>query len=266
MKTIFITGASSGIGKETAKYFANKGWRVIATMRNPDKAGELAAMENVIVMPLDLTDSQQISDTCSKALEQYDVDVLFNNAGYAVIAPLEEIPEEKIRQQFDTNVIGMILVTQQFIPHFKKRKAGTILTTTSFAGIAALPRDCVYGAVKRAQHGVIESLYYEMKPFGVSVKALIPNGTRTNFKVELNVLTGYENVAKNQLAFLLDGDEAFPGPEEAAETAWIAVNDGKDQIDYPADHICKRIYAKWDSMNKEEFKNYFCGNIFPEQK
>lgn len=266
MKTIFITGASSGIGKETAKYFANKGWRVIATMRNPDKADELADMENVVVMPLDLTNSAQIRETCAKALEQYDVDVLFNNAGYAVIAPLEFIPEEHIRKQFDTNVVGMILVTQQFIPHFKARKAGTILTTTSFAGIIALPRDCVYGAVKRAQHGVIESLYYELKPFGVSVKALIPNGTKTNFKVELGTMTGYEQPAKNQFKFLLDGDEAFPGPREAAETAWIAVNDGKDRLDYPADHICKRLYDKWASMGKEEYKNYFYDRVFLEKE
>lgn len=266
MKTIFITGSNSGIGKETAKYFAQRGWRVIATMRDMEKAGELATMENVVVMPLDLTNSEQIRETCQKALKEYDVDVLFNNAGYAVIAPLEYIPEEKIREQFDTNVIGMILVTQQFIPHFKERKAGTILTTTSFAGITALPRDTVYGAVKRAQHGVIESLYYELKPFGVSVKALVPNGTRTNFRVEVGIATGYEKPAQNQLKFLLDGEEAFPGPDEAAETAWNAVHDGKDQLDYPADHICKRIYEKWQSMAKEEYKNYFYDRVFLEKE
>ena len=81
MKTIFITGASSGIGKATAELFSANGWQVIATMRNPEKGKELAERPNIVVMPLDVTDTQQIKDTCRKALEQYDIDVLFNNAG-----------------------------------------------------------------------------------------------------------------------------------------------------------------------------------------
>lgn len=159
MKTIFITGASSGIGRETTKYFSQNGWRVVATMRNPEKAGELAKMENVVIMPLDLTNPEQIRETSKKALEQFDVDVLFNNAGYGIMAPFERLPETEIRKLFETDVIGTMLVTQQFIPHFKKRKAGAILTTTSLAGIIALPRDGAYGAAKRAQQGMVESLH-----------------------------------------------------------------------------------------------------------
>ena len=164
MKTIFITGASSGIGKATTELFSAKGWRVIATMRNPEKGKELAVLPNVVVMPLDLTDSRQIKETSREALEKYDVDVLFNNAGYGIMAPLERIPEEEIRKLFDTDVIGAMLVTQQFIPHFKQRRSGVILTTTSLAGTIAFPRDAVYGAAKRAQEGMMESLWYEMKP------------------------------------------------------------------------------------------------------
>lgn len=104
-------------------------------------------------MPLDVTDTQQIKDTCRKALEQYDIDVLFNNAGYGIMAPLETFSEADIRRLFDTDVIGTMVVTQQFIPHFKKRRSGAILTTTSLAGIIAFPRDAVYGAAKRAQEG-----------------------------------------------------------------------------------------------------------------
>ncbi len=87
MKTIFITGASSGIGRETTKYFANHGWRVIATMRNPQKAGELADLPNVVIMPLDLMNPEQIRETSQTALAEYDVDVLFNNAGYGMMGP-----------------------------------------------------------------------------------------------------------------------------------------------------------------------------------
>lgn len=120
MKTIFITGASSGIGKATAELFSANGWQVIATMRNPEKGKELAERPNIVVMPLDVTDTQQIKDTCRKALEQYDIDVLFNNAGYGIMAPLETFSEADIRRLFDTDVIGTMVVTQQFIPHFKK--------------------------------------------------------------------------------------------------------------------------------------------------
>ena len=166
MKTIFITGASSGIGKATAELFAAKGWQVIATMRNLKKGEELAKLPNVVLMELDVTNSMQIREVCQKVLSEYDVDVLLNNAGYGIMAPLEVPSEAEIRKLFDTDVIGTMLVTQQFIPHFKKRKGGAILTTTSLAGIIALPRDGVYGAAKRAQEGMVESLYYELKPFG----------------------------------------------------------------------------------------------------
>ena len=266
MKTIFITGSSSGIGLATAKLFAQRGWRVIATIRNPEKAGELADMENVVVMPLDLTDPARIRDTCAKALEKYDVDVLFNNAGYGIMAAFERLPEEAIRKVFDTDVIGTMLVTQQFIPHFKARKAGTILTTTSLAGIIALPRDGAYGAAKRAQQGMLESLYYELKPFGVNVKAIIPGGTKTNFQTPVNDKTGYEEVAKRQSAYLKNGHERFPGPEEAADTVWEAVHDGKDQINYPADSICRELYDQYTEMGMERFKAYFCELLYGERE
>ena len=262
MKTIFITGASSGIGRETTKYFANHGWRVIATMRNPQKAGELADLPNVVIMPLDLMNPEQIRETSQTALAEYDVDVLFNNAGYGMMGPFEKLPEDEIRKLFDTDVIGTMLVTQQFIPHFKARKGGAILTTTSLAGIIALPRDGAYGAAKRAQQGMVESLYYELKPFGVKAAALIPGGTKTNFQTPVNILDGYEEPAARQREYLLDGGAEFPGPEEAAETVWEAVNDGKDQINYPADHVCRKLYDQYQSMKLEEFKLSFYSRIF----
>lgn len=123
MKTIFVTGASSGIGRETTKYFSEKGWRVIAAMRNPQKAGDLAELPNVVIMPLDLMNPEQIRESSRKALAEYDVDVLFNNAGYGMMGPFEKLPEDEIRKLFDTDVIGTMLVTQQFIPILKHERA-----------------------------------------------------------------------------------------------------------------------------------------------
>lgn len=104
MKTIFITGASSGIGRETTKFFAAQGWQVIATMRNLKKAGDLNDLPNVTIMPLDVTDTAQIRETCQKAPAAHDVDVLLNNAGYGIMAPFERIPESEIRKLFETDV------------------------------------------------------------------------------------------------------------------------------------------------------------------
>lgn len=257
MNTIFITGASSGIGKATTELFSSKGWQVIATMRNPEKGKELAKLPNVIIMPLDITNSQQIKETCGKAIAQYDIDVLFNNAGYGIMAPMERIPETEIRKLFDTDVIGTMLVTQEFIPHFKKRRSGAILTTTSLAGIIALPRDAVYGAAKRAQEGMLESLYYELKPFSIAVKSIIPGGTKTNFQTPLNDRTGYEKIAANQQKYLLHGNAEFPGPEEAANVVWQAATDRQDRLHYPSDSVCQHLYDQYTEMGVEKFKHYF---------
>lgn len=262
MQTIFITGASSGIGRETTKFFSAQGWRVIATMRNLKKGEDLAALPNVILMPLDVTNTQQIRETCQKALAEYDIDVLLNNAGYGIMAPFERIPEAEIRKVFETDVFGTMFVTQQFIPHFKARRRGAILTTTSLAAIIGLPRDGAYGAAKRAQQGMVESLYYELKPFGVFVKAMIPGGTKTNFQTPLNDLTGYEKIAANQRKYLLAGNDEFPDATEAAQIIFEAATDGKDRINYPTDSVCQKLYDQYQSMGVEEFKIYFGKLLF----
>ncbi len=137
------------------------------------------------------------------------------------MAPLERIFEADIRNLFDTGVIGTMRVTQQFISHFKKRRAGVILTVTLLAGTIAFLRDAVYGTAKRAQEDMVESLYYEMEPFGVAVKSIIPGGTKTNFRTPLNDLTGYERAAANQRKYLRDSHTVFCLPKKPpAPSGW----------------------------------------------
>lgn len=262
MNTIFITGSSSGIGKETVKLFSKNGWRVIATMRNPEKGQELASLPNVVIMPLDVTKSEQIRTTCRTAMEQYDIDVVFHNAGYGMKAPMEVASEAEIRHLFDTDVIGTMLIVQQFIPYFKKRRSGTLMINSSLAGIIALPLDGVYGAAKRAVTSMCESIYYELKPFNVAVKVMLPGGTKTNFQMPLNVTEGYEKAAANQRQYLLDGHDEFASPEESAHIAWLAATDGKDQIHYPMDTVCQKLYDQYMSLPIEEFKTYFYHRLF----
>lgn len=106
-KTIFITGASSGLGKATAKLFQSKGWNVIATMRNPQNENELSQLENIILLPLDVTNLEQIQETVRKAIEFHDIDVVFNNAGYGLMGAWETLNDDKILRQLDTNLLGI---------------------------------------------------------------------------------------------------------------------------------------------------------------
>ena len=111
--TILITGASSGIGKATAKLFAERGWNVIATMRRPEAEDELTALDNVLVTRLDVTDEASIRQAVAQGLERFgQIDVLLNNAGYGAYGLLEAFPMDRVRRQFDTNVIGLLEVTK----------------------------------------------------------------------------------------------------------------------------------------------------------
>lgn len=168
MKTIVITGSSSGIGKASAKLFAEKGWTVIATMRTPENEKELNQLENVYLYPLDISNFEQVKKTSEEILKKFDVDVLFNNAGYGMKFKFEDMTEEEMKRSLDTNILGTVRVTQQFIPHFKKRKSGMILTTTSLAGEMGLILDGVYAADKWALTGMSEMLYYELAPYNYS--------------------------------------------------------------------------------------------------
>lgn len=120
-KSIFITGASSGIGKETAKLFASKGWTVFATMRHPENVNDYDEMDNVITYPLDVTDNDQIQKVVGDITDKYGtVDVVVNNAGYGLLGPFETNTRDEIKQQFDVNLFGMMDVTRAWLPGMRK--------------------------------------------------------------------------------------------------------------------------------------------------
>lgn len=116
-KSIFITGTSSGLGRATAKLFASRGWKVIATMRNPERDAELKNISGVTLMSLDITHPQQIKTAAEQAVAIHSIDVVFNNAGYGLAGPLEGLADEQIIRMVNTNLMGTIRTTKAFIPH-----------------------------------------------------------------------------------------------------------------------------------------------------
>lgn len=240
-KTIFITGASSGIGKATATFFAENGWDVIATMRNPEKIKEaFKKYPNIKLLTLDVLEEKSIKKAFSDSLKACkSIDVLFNNAGYGLVGPFESMTQEQIRQQIDTNLIGTMNVTHEFIPYFRERKQGIIITTTSMGGLLTFPLYSIYHATKWALEGFLESLQFELKQFNIKVKNIEPGSINTDFYdrsikyAEKKELTDYDRyftvVNKNMLNAL----RSAPGPEVVAKKVFEAANDASYRLRYP---------------------------------
>ena len=150
--TIFITGSSSGLGRAAAKLFASRGWTVLATMRRPDQEKEIAHPK-VVLLKLDITDPRQITDAANEALARGEVDVVFNNAGYGMAGPLEGVTDEQMLRMVHTNLMGPIRVTKAFTPHFRAKRAGLFINTTSIGGLITVPFNSMYHATKWALEG-----------------------------------------------------------------------------------------------------------------
>lgn len=257
MKTIFITGASAGLGKATAKLFQAKGWRVIATMRQPEKETELNQLDNIVLLPMDVTNAEQVTATVQRILQSEEVDVVFNNAGYGLIGPMESYTEEQIIKQFDTNVFGVFRVTRAFIPYFKARKKGLFLTTTSICGIASTPLSSVYCASKWALEGWSEGMSYDLAQLGIGIKTIAPGGIKSNY---MNVMEVVEDPAYNSLnAKMSEGFSdgtlmQFTDPEVIAGVVFEAATDGRDQVRYLAGADAVKTNQKKDEEGHEGYR------------
>ncbi len=181
-ETTLITGASSGIGRATAKLFQSKDWNVIATMRNPEKETELASLENVLVKKLDVLDLESIQNAVIEGVQKFgQIDVLLNNAGYVAYGTLESFSREKIVRQFNTTVIGLLDVGKAILPHFRQIKSGIIINISSIGGKITFPLGALYHETKFAVKGISESLSFEVEQFGGQVKIVEPGMIATEF-------------------------------------------------------------------------------------
>ncbi|WP_333849452.1 SDR family oxidoreductase [Leclercia sp.] len=236
MKTVMITGCSSGFGLETARYFLEQGWKVIATMRTPQK-GLLPQSDRLRLLALDVTSQQSIDRAVSDA---GDIDVLVNNAGVGMLNALEGVSPEAVREVFATNTLGTIAMTQAFLPQFRQRRSGAIVNVTSAVTLKPLPLLAVYTASKAAVNAFTESLALELAPFTIRVGLVLPGRSpATRFGENAQRVMGEipeEYAAFSQRIFhgMQDERAKVTRPEEVAQAIWQMATDPATPLRLPA--------------------------------
>ena len=263
MSSIVITGSSSGIGKATAKYFAQKGWKVAATMRRPEQETELNKLANISLYALDVTDDASIARASEEILKDFStVDAVLNNAGYGLIGPFEAASPEQIHRQFDVNVFGLMRVTRAFLPHFRKRRAGIFLNVSSMGGLVTFPIISLYHSSKWAVEGFSESLFFEMEELGVQVKIIEPGGVKTDFGTRSLVVASREDITDyDALSTKMQnaGSSFFHSAtaEQIAEAIYGAATDGKKQLRYLVGEDAKQLVG----LRKEKGDDGYIASI-----
>jgi NAD(P)-dependent dehydrogenase (short-subunit alcohol dehydrogenase family) len=239
MKTVLITGCSSGFGRATASLFLERGWNVVATMRAPEKS-DLRASTRLRVLRMDVTVRGSIDDGIREGMEAFDgLDVVVNNAGIGLMAALEATSEKLIHELFETNTFGAIAVSQAVVPHFRERRGGVLVNVTSSAAIVPMPLVSIYNATKCAIDGFTESLAYELSLFGVRAKIVQPGfSPHTSFianstdRMSGLVSEPYAPYTA-QLTSGMDGAKTTTGAD-VANAVWLAATDESKRLRYPA--------------------------------
>jgi NAD(P)-dependent dehydrogenase (short-subunit alcohol dehydrogenase family) len=251
-KTVFITGASSGIGRSTALYFQKQGWNVAATMRSPDqeinRTNSLANLDRVICLKLDVTDRHTITDAVAESIAKFGaIDVLVNNAGYGMLGAFESSTPEQIQRQFDTNVFGLMETTRTVLPHFRDRKQGVIVNVASIGGRVAFPLYSLYHATKWAVEGFSESLQHELLAFNIRDKIVEPGPIKTDFyersadRTSNPYFPEYDEFSNRILTKLNKIGTTGALPEVVAKTIYTASTDKSWKLRYPADPLAKQL-------------------------
>lgn len=248
--TILITGASSGIGKATARRFQAEGWNVIATMRSPERESELTSLDRVLVTRLDVLDLASIKSAVGAGLQRFGrIDVLLNNAGYGAYGPLEATPLDKVRRQFDVNVMGVLAATQAVLPHFRRQRSGVIINISSIGGKITFPLGTLYHGTKFAVEGLSEALHYELLPLGVRVRIVEPGMVQTDFAGRSfdfsndAAMTEYQPLVGAFMAALGPMAANASHPDAVAEVIFRAATDEGDQLRYEAGPDAEQLLA-----------------------
>jgi NAD(P)-dependent dehydrogenase (short-subunit alcohol dehydrogenase family) len=238
MTTVLITGCSSGFGLETARYFLERGWTVVATMREP-REDILSASARLKVLPLDVTDGASIA-ACLEAAGP--IDVLVNNAGVGLLNALEGVPMEAARRVFETNTLGTIAMVKAVLPQFRQRRAGVIVNVTSTVTLAPLHLLSVYTASKAAVNAFTECLALEVEPFGIRARIVLPGrapetafGQNARKHMPLGIPDAYSEIAEGVFAKWADEPVGeVTHVTDVAEAVWRAATDPTCPMRLPA--------------------------------
>jgi NAD(P)-dependent dehydrogenase (short-subunit alcohol dehydrogenase family) len=274
-KTVLITGASSGIGNAAARCFARNGWNVIATMRSPDAEKDLVCLDDMLVTRLDVQDHESIGKAIEAGIARFGkIDALINNAGFSLSGIFEMLSREKIREQFDVNVVGVMDVTRAMLPHFRKNKGGLIINISSRAGLVGLPMISLYCATKYALEGFSESLAYELASQNIIVQIIEPSGgvTSTNFSERMgkervqDSLADYSDfVARTSAAFAGMRSARKTSADEVAQVIHDAATDGTNRLRYFTGEDTGGFVKAKREMSEPDYINFMRSRFLPQQ-
>jgi NAD(P)-dependent dehydrogenase (short-subunit alcohol dehydrogenase family) len=236
MNTVLITGCSSGFGLETARYFLDRDWTVIATMRTPNPS-LFQASDRLKILPLDVTDAGSVARAVKEA---GPIDVLVNNAGVGLLNAVEGIGMDQAREVFETNTLGTIAMTKAFLPQFRERRAGVVVNVTSTVTLRPLHLLSVYTASKAAVNAFTESMALELEPFGVRARLVLPGlapetafGANARERMGMDISEPYAEIAAQVFAgFQSPGKVTRPA--DVAEAVWRAATDPSCPMRLPA--------------------------------
>jgi NAD(P)-dependent dehydrogenase (short-subunit alcohol dehydrogenase family) len=235
--TILITGCSSGFGLDTARFFLDRGWHVIATMRVP-RDDLLPRSERLRVLPLDVSDAASIRQ-CVEAAGP--IDALVNNAGIGLLAPLEGVTLDQARAVFETNTLGTLAMTQAVLPQFRQRRTGVIVNVTSSVTLKPLPLLSVYTGSKAAVNAFTESLALELAPFGIRARLVLPGrspetrfGDNARQRMTGEPHAAYADFQARVFAAVRDTHTPVTQARDVTEAVWRAVTDPAAPMRLPA--------------------------------
>lgn len=264
----FITGCSTGFGRQIATHVLKRGYRVVVTSRNPEDVRDLTELGDALVLKLDVTDRSQAEEAVKAAEDHYgSIDVLVNNAGIGYFAAVEESDEEEVRKMFEVNVFGLSRMIHVVLPGMRKRRKGYIVNLSSIAGLRSFPALGYYNATKFAVEGLSEALWQEVEPLGIKVMLVEPSGFRTDWAGRSaneteHQIADYANTAHTNIRQLraISGNQAGD-PVRAAEAIVDAVefrnpphrlllgNDAYDGAIAKIDEL-RQEFTEWEAASR----------------
>ncbi|WP_420138921.1 SDR family oxidoreductase [Sphingomonas sp.] len=272
-QTVLITGCSSGFGAATARLFADRGWNVVATMRDTTSGKDLAQCANILVTHLDVQDADSIAAAVALTQDRFGrLDALINNAGFGLSGVFEETPRAKIAEQFEVNLFGLMDVTRAVLPIMRRQRSGTIVNITSGAGVFGLPLISLYTASKFAVEGFSESLSYELETLGIRVRLVEPGGvTSTRFGERAGAEAAQAERIDDYAPFLAGAAKVFDAiranragatMEEVAEVIYAATIDPSDRLRWVATDDIKPLVTarreagedRYMAMMRQQFR------------